>query len=76
MNLSFSKNDDDANNYVDNVTYQEDDIAISTNRIITRDKVTDNEYQADEGWFCEFCEKEVDDLEDHVNSRHQSEFFQ
>ena len=54
---------------------QEDDIEISTNRIITRDKATDNEYQADEGWFCEFCEKEVDDLEDHVKSRHQSKFF-
>ena len=58
-----------------NDEWQEDAIAISTNRIITRDKATDNEYQADEGWFCEFCEKEVDDLEDHVKSRHQSKFF-
>ena len=70
----FFKNDDDANNHADNDTYQED-IAFSTNRIITRNEATDNEYQVDDGWFCEFCEKEVDDLEDHVNSRHQSESF-
>ena len=54
---------------------QEDDIEISTNPIITRNEATDNEYQVDAGWFCEICEKEVDDLEDHVNSRHQSESF-
>ena len=70
----FFKNDDDANNHADNDTYQED-IAFSTNRIITRNEATDNEYQVDDGWFCEICEKEVDDLEDHVNSRHQSESF-
>ena len=54
---------------------QEDDIEISTNPIITRNEATDNEYQVDDGWFCEICEKEVDDLEDHVKSRHQSESF-
>ena len=70
----FFKNDDDANNHADNDTYQED-IAFSTNPIITRNEATDNEYQVDAGWFCEICEKEVDDLEDHVNSRHQSESF-
>ena len=70
----FFKNDDDANNHADNDTYQED-IAFSTNRIITRNETTDNEYQVDDGWFCEICEKEVDDLEDHVKSRHQSESF-